>query len=132
MPILFQHRIYREDLRNNPKIFYVFGDNVVRQGLGGQAGEMRGEPNALGVATKWEPSMNFDAFFSDDDYSRIIKIINRDLDEIEHHLDNFKNFVVFPSDGLGTGLSQLAIRAPKVNAYLERRLESWAHYHFSN
>ncbi len=40
-------------------------DSVQRHGLAGQAKEMRGEPNAIGVATKWAPSTNPKAFFDD-------------------------------------------------------------------
>jgi hypothetical protein len=40
-------------------------DSVQRHGLAGQAKEMRGEPNAIGVATKRAPSTNPKAFFDD-------------------------------------------------------------------
>jgi len=50
MPILYQDQIKRDDLRAHPDRIYLFGDNVARQGRGGQAKEMRGEPNALGIA----------------------------------------------------------------------------------
>lgn len=52
MIVLHQKFIFREDLQANPDVYYLFGDNVERRGLGGQAKEMRGEPNAIGVATK--------------------------------------------------------------------------------
>ena len=48
--------------------YYVFGDNMERRGLGGQAGVMRGEPNAIGVPTKWSPSNRPDAYFTDEDW----------------------------------------------------------------
>jgi hypothetical protein len=47
--------IYRRDLRANPESLYLFGDNTKRVGIGGQAREMRGEPNAVGIATKNAP-----------------------------------------------------------------------------
>jgi hypothetical protein len=55
MTLIFQEWITRKDLRENPDKRYVFGDNVERRGYGGQAKEMRGEPNAIGVVTKWAP-----------------------------------------------------------------------------
>jgi hypothetical protein len=61
-------RIYREDLRNNPDFMFLFGDNLQRTGLGGQAKEMRGEFNAIGIATKKSPSLSDDAFFTDEEY----------------------------------------------------------------
>ena len=62
--VIYQHRIYRSDLVENRECFYVFGDNLRREGLGGQAGEMRGEPNAIGVATKHAPGMDDDDFWT--------------------------------------------------------------------
>ena len=55
MPVIYQKRICRDDLRRNPNAVYIFGDNEARTGLGGQAREMRGEPNAMGIATKRSP-----------------------------------------------------------------------------
>jgi hypothetical protein len=52
MPIIYQKFIRRQDLRNNRDKFYVFGDNMQRIGYGGQARDMRGEPNAIGAVTK--------------------------------------------------------------------------------
>ena len=53
--IIYQKFIYRSDLKANPSVLYLFGDNLQRVGLGGQAKEMRGEPNAVGIATKKAP-----------------------------------------------------------------------------
>jgi hypothetical protein len=45
-------RITREMVQADRNTVYVFGDNVARHGLGGQAKAMRGEPNTIGVSTK--------------------------------------------------------------------------------
>ena len=58
MPIVFKQKIVRSDLRNNPAKRFVFDDNVQRRGFAGQAKDMRGEKNAIGVVTKWAPSMD--------------------------------------------------------------------------
>jgi len=118
-----QKFIFRSDLRANPDVLYLFGDNLLRVGLGGQAKEMRGEPNAVGVATKRSPGMSTGDFFSDADYWAIRKQIDTDLaPAFEHLVDG--GVVVIPEDGLGTGLSQLPERAPKVNRYLTDRLHA--------
>jgi len=111
--IIYQSRIYREDLKANPDVLYVFGDNVERIGLGGQAAEMRYEPNAVGVATKWSISK----CFSDDDYKEIVDIINEDMWPVNDHLEDNK-IVVVPLDGIGTGLADLPKNAPKVYKYI--------------
>ncbi|XAI95947.1 hypothetical protein [Microcystis phage Mwe-JY26] len=122
MPVLFQHRIYRVDLKNNPTVLYLFGDNALRVGLGGQAKEMRGEKNAIGIATKWRPSMEEEAFFSDKDYTAATRIMRSDMDTALEYARK-GGVVVIPSDGLGTGLSQLPERAPRIYAFLEGMLD---------
>lgn len=123
MPVLFQKRIYSEDCGANRKadVLYVFGDNARRQGYGGQAGQMRDAPNAVGVATKWAPGTRPQDFFSDDDYEDCVKLIESDLKPIVNALEHGA-IVIIPLDGLGTGLSQLPERAPRVYAYLSNRI----------
>lgn len=121
MPIIKQKWIMREDLRNNPDILYVFGDNLKRVGYGGQAKEMRDEPNAVGVATKRAPGMNPHDFFTDAMEDELKGQIWTDMERIRNHLLD-GGTVIIPADGLGTGLSELPKRAPKVNAYLEQEL----------
>lgn len=120
--ILKQHRIYRSDLQNNPEVLYLFGDNRTRTGLGGQAKEMRGEPNAVGVVTKWEPAMRPASFFTDADYDKVTYLITLDLGPVRKHLRE-GGVVVIPSDGLGTGLSELPKRAPLIHKFLEKSLK---------
>jgi hypothetical protein len=115
MPITYQKWITRQDLRDNRDTFYVFGDNVRRIGYGGQAKEMRGEPNAIGVATKWEPSTRPNAYFND---TLVCKAqVDRDLIAVQQQLERGKTVVV-PADGIGTGLSRLPFVAPRLNAFL--------------
>ena len=113
MPLIFQHRIYRSDLRNNPDCLYLFGDNEARSGLGGQARECRGEPNAVGIATKIKPTRGHDAYWSDDDYDRCAAILKSDFEPAIAKLRS-GGIVICPSDGLGTGLSELPTRAPRL------------------
>ncbi len=121
MPVIFQKFINREDCQANPSLFYVFGDNTERYGLGGQAGAMRGEPNSFGVATKWTPTNDDAAFFSDEDFKTIIEILKNDLELIEVQLSK-GSIVVIPLDGLGSGLSKLPEYAPNVDEWLQQRI----------
>lgn len=109
MTLLLQYRIYRADLRANPGVLYVFGDNEFRTGFGGQAGEMRGEPNAVGIATLKAPGQ----FWSDDQFAG-----NRYI------IDALRNgeTIVFPLDGVGTGLARLEQSAPETFKHLQRRI----------
>lgn len=64
-------------LRDHPDKTFVFGDNLLGFGKGGQA-IIRSEPNAYGVPTKRKPSMGESAFFADDsdaDMDAVLKTI---------------------------------------------------------
>jgi len=119
MPVITQKRIYRSDLRSNPNVLYLFGDNDERVGLGGQAGEMRGEPNARGIRTKWRPGMSYADFFHDKQYPEACKMIDEDFNDVWQA--RFSTLIVVPEDGLGTGLSMLQENAPKVL----RHIDNW-------
>ena len=116
--LLFQEWISRADLQDNPDKIYVFGENVKRYGYGGQAKEMRGEPNAFGIPTKWAPSMSDDSYFSDRQYNDIVIILDLHFQKLRSHIENGTS-VVFPTNGIGTGLSQLPQRAPIVNDFIQ-------------
>lgn len=119
MPIIYQSRVYRTDLRANQSALYVFGDNAQRYGMAGQAKEMRGEPNAVGIATKWSPTMQEDAFFSDDRFEEQREIMAKDLCRVIHAL-NYGRVVVWPLDDIGTGLSALPGKSPKTWAWFNK------------
>lgn len=122
MPVYMQKEWYTIPLvRSNPRRLYVFGDNFVRAGRKGQA-IIRFEPNATGVRTKYFPSMAPNAFFSDREYSTIREALDEDFVPIYNYLRKGET-VVFPADGLGTGLAQMNERAPMTFAYLASLIE---------
>jgi hypothetical protein len=103
---------------------FVFGDNMKPAGYGGQAGQMRGEPNTIGVPTKWAPERNQSAFFTDED--RFNPEVERAISDAFRLMGDCLSVgrnVVIPSDGLGTGLAELPIRAPKLHAMIEAAIE---------
>lgn len=120
MWVIRQKQIFRSDLQANPEVAYVFGDNMMRSGLGGQAKEMRGEPNAFGIPTKKMPNMLTSAFFTDDDYEGASRAIWHAFHRIKE-----AGFwvVVVPADGLGTGLAQLDKRAPRIFKFLNETID---------
>jgi hypothetical protein len=62
--IEIRERITRADLRADKEKIFLFGDNLAERGLGGQAREMRGEENAIGIPTKKAPDNNQAGFFT--------------------------------------------------------------------
>lgn len=124
MPIRYVDWITRKMLRDNRGARFLFGDNAERSGFGGQAREMRGEQNAIGIATKRRPSMESGSFFDDtrlDDFETVA----RDLFLVDRAVFYAGMTVCVPRDGLGTGLSQLPTRAPNLYAYIVHRFRSY-------
>lgn len=113
--IEYRNHITRQMLRDEPDKLFVFGDNMERRGLGGQAKEMRGEPNAVGIATKWRPTMDDDAFLSDDDKEQWAEASTGDILKVVE----FDGVVVWPTAGIGTGRARLLDKAPKIAKLLD-------------
>ena len=97
--IIYQYRVAHADLVANPNLVYVFGDNVARYGYAGQAAACRNKHNSHGIATLWEPGKYFD----DRDYLKITAILVKDIDNLAERKAN----IVFPLDGIGTGLARM-------------------------
>lgn len=116
-PVVFQKWIDRADLKANPDVVYLFGDNTKRWGTGGQAGSMRGEPNAIGIATKITPTQGSNAYFTDDMLRENCRVIANDFRPVFRARSEGK-LIVVPLDGLGTGLSKLPEKAPKTNEFV--------------
>lgn len=90
--------ITREMLRAEPDTLFVFGDNMKERGFGGQAKEMRGEPNAVGIPTKWEPTNADRSFFINNDLPAVEGLIRARFQHLSNHMA-FGGDVVWPADG---------------------------------
>lgn len=127
--VIRQKLIRRADVRANFRTtFYMFGDNILRTGLGGQAGEMRGEANVIGIPTKWKPARTEDSYFvdADLDYIGVELSIKSGFRTAQEALSRGFN-VVIPLDGLGTGLADLPNRAPRIFAFIETMIKELEH-----
>ncbi len=111
------------DLQSNPGVMYLFGDNDERKGLGGQAKEMRGEPNAVGVRTKHKPSFVQLSFWTDEEWDENVTKIISDLLPVINHLKD-GGVIVIPYDGIGSGLSKMEQHCPRTYEYLLKALEA--------
>lgn len=122
--LIFLDWITRTMVQGNPEARFIFGDNLDRVGMGGQAGAMRGEPNAIGIATKRHPGMCPGDFFSDDNPDDL-KAVDQDIEKMVAALHEGRTVNV-PQDGLGTGLSELPTRAPKLHQHIVDRFRALA------
>ena len=89
-----------EYLRENTDMVFVFGDNLIRKGIGGAA-KLRRQPNTYGFITKKYPDNKEESFFKPDEYlpvfeNEMVKLIK----EIEMHRD--KTYLI---SKLGAGLA---------------------------
>lgn len=120
MPVEYRKIIRREMLQAEPEKLFVFGDNLERVGLGGQAAEMRGELNAVGIPTKVSPSMEPSAFFTD---ASVMDWASASLADFERLVEHARagGTIVWPVDDIGTGLAQLPQRAPLIWQQIQNR-----------
>lgn len=115
--IEIRERVNRADLRAEKEKIFLFGDNLTGRGLGGQAREMRGEENAVGIPTKKAPDNNRASFFTDNEFAENKRAIDAAFGKIPPD-----KIIVIPKAGIGTGLAQLAEKAPQTFAYLNEKL----------
>ena len=115
--------ITRDKVKENPDVLYLFGDNTVRQGLGGQAKEMRGEPNTLGIVSKKYPSNSSSSFYTDEDFYSWLEVFSSDIKNLAESVNSGKyRAIVIPQ--IGVGLADLPNKAPRIWNYLKSTLDS--------
>lgn len=103
--------------RVKPDHVLVFGDNLAGYGKGGQA-IIRSEPNSFGIPTKRYPSMAAGSFFTDQACERehVIKSL-RELYSLAK-----QRTIVFPQNGIGTGMAKMYESSPKIFAEMNEIL----------
>lgn len=117
MPVLYSPFISRQNLRDHRDQLFVFGDNLTRRGLGGQAKQMRGEPNAVGLVTK----LSISSFLRPGLLEEVELHSANEIQRLKsHHAQG--GIIVWPQAGIGTGLAQLAQQAPNIAEYWDRLL----------
>ncbi|MBK7510715.1 MAG: hypothetical protein IPI76_00365 [Chloracidobacterium sp.] len=120
--VLTMKWITRALVREHRDYIFLFGDNLARQGFGGQAAAMRGEPNVVGIPTKKLPSNNENAFFTDAEFEQNKAAIDQAFERLSVIYLATDQIIVIPANGIGTGRAQLDNRAPLTFAYLQKRL----------
>ena len=121
MTLYLKKHITRDYVLKNLSTIFLLEDNMQRAGLIGPAQEMRREVNFLGVPTKWSPYSGDAAYFCNDDLPQVHIFIDFPFDVAIAWLRVGRD-VCIPADGFGTGLAQLATRAPNILKHLNLRL----------
>lgn len=110
-----------DDVNKNPHALFVYGDNDVHIGKGGQA-IIRDCVNAIGLPTKKYPNNQPTSFYTDLEYYDNIKKIDNAINQIINASQKY-DYVVLPRDGFGTGLAKLKENAPETLNYINQRIE---------
>lgn len=120
--LIIVDRYTRAVIKANPTVLFAFGDNLARVGFGGQAAEARGCLNAIGIPTKISPSVYIFDQDVEEDIDRFKEPIVLAFAILRKHLRS-GNDVVWPKDGVGTGLARLPITAPRLHSVIEELKE---------
>lgn len=128
--ILVSRKFSVEQCRVNFDTLFIYGDNLERVGMGGQA-IIREQKNSLGFVTKKAPGAGKDDYFTDEEFAENCKIIEEEIVKIKKYADEYDyKAIAFPFMGLGTGLSEMPLRCPQTFFYLCTRL--YQEFKFNN
>ena len=113
--------ITQEFLDNNPDSYFIFGDNLIREGMGGAA-KLRYHPHAIGFITKKYPDNADNSFYKPEEYS---PIFFEELQKLKKIIENRPNKKFYISQ-LGGGLAnKYRIWEKLIRHNLVRCLESY-------
>lgn len=110
--------ILRHEVMANPQFIYVYGDNLQRTGWGGMAGQMRGLPNTIGVATKRKPDNNESSFYTDQDFAAIGRMIYNDVLNVKKKYESGNYIKIVIPTGIGSGRAKMPTKCPKLYRWL--------------
>jgi hypothetical protein len=87
-------------LDSNPNAYFVFGDNLIREGMGGAAA-LRYHPHAIGFITKKYPDNRVESFYKPEEYSAVFF---EELEKLKKIIEKRPNKTFYISQ-LGGGLA---------------------------
>ena len=108
-----------------PEFLFVFGDNLLGFGMGGQA-IIRTQPNAFGIPTKRKPSMSAGSFFSEHSESDLDAVLRRIGALWECLNDGITVVVPVNEKGettLGLERAKLREKAPTIYNAIQKHIE---------
>jgi hypothetical protein len=115
----------------NPDLTFVFGDNTLGFGMGGQA-IIRKCPNAFGVPTKRKPAMSVGSFFEEGNEADLDAVLAR-IATLWAKLGLGERIVIPVNDegrvSLGLERAELPTRAPTIYEAIERHVREMCAAH---
>lgn len=117
--------------RQCPDLIFVFGDNLLGFGKGGQA-IIRSEPNAFGVPTKRRPAMTPSSFFRDESEDDLDAVL-RAIQQLWVYVERGRTIVIPVNDegnpSLGLERAKLPRTAPKIYETICNHIAEMANAH---
>jgi hypothetical protein len=107
--------------RAMPTCLFIFGDNLLGFGKGGQA-IIRGQPNSFGIPTKRKPAMSSGSFFCDNSEADLDAVLLR-LQTLWAYLESGQTIVIPVTENgdpsLGLERARLDKKAPTIYAAIK-------------
>lgn len=114
-------RISRQHILANPKIMFIYADDLSRRSYKGQGAVCAGISNCYPITTKWRCCTEESSYFNDNQFDLLIKLqIDNDVRRIKDNLSKYKSIIIFPNIGLGC--AKLKQKAPKTLTYIQQQL----------
>jgi len=116
--IIYQKRVYPEDLESNPQVYYLFSDNDKRNGHW----KFRENKNFLGIRIKNDEHSFDDSYWSDTTYEDNISKIQMDFKKVQDILKQFIP-VVYSDQTFNLNISEYQIKSPKTYKYFAKKFD---------
>jgi len=117
--IIYQKRVYPEDLEYNPHVYYMFSDSDKKGGHW----QFRNYSNFVGVRVRKDEHAFDDSYWSDTTYEDNVSKIEEDFKKVQDILK--QNIPVIHSEQTFTlNISEYRSRSPKTCMYIEKWLNS--------
>tara|TARA_R110002096_G_scaffold382005_1_gene575869 strand:- start:1258 stop:1656 length:399 start_codon:yes stop_codon:yes gene_type:complete len=117
--LIYQKRVYPEDLEYNPQVYYLFSDNDKKSGHWA----FRDRDNFLGIRVKNDEHSFDDSYWSDTTYEDNISKLQIDFKKVQDMLKQYIP-VVYSEQTFNLDISEYLRKSPKTCEYFKKKFDS--------
>lgn len=121
--IIYQRRVYPEDLRENPDVYYLFADNDNDSGYY----NFREHTNFIGVRVKKDEHTFDTSYWSDATYEDNIIKISSDVVYVQNKILKMGKILVYSEQLFPFDIGEYINRSPKTASYIQSSITSLLH-----
>ena len=118
--IIYQRRVYPEDLRENPYVHYLFADNDNDSGYS----HFRAYTNFIGVRIKKDEHTFDTSYWSDATYEDNIIKISSDVMYVQNKILKIGKILVYSEQLFPFDVGEYTNRSPKTSSYIQSGIAS--------